>query len=545
MNKKLITALICAVMIGSPLYGGARANAADAANTAAVSEDAAAQTENNESEEPKEPHQHSFVSVSKTEATCTAEGTEVFECECGESYTTTTPKLAHTYRSVSKTAPTCTAEGKEVFKCECGDSYTKTTPKLGHSLTKVKVVAPTLKAKGYTLYRCTRCGEEIKKNYTAMLKDISKASVTNIKAKYTYTGKAIKPNPAVKYGNTTLKKGTDYTVSYAANTKKGTAKLTIKGKGKYGGSKVITYKIAAAKISKATVSGLKSYKKYTGKATAQAVTLKFNGKTLKKGTDYTISYKNNVNVGTAQLIIKGKGNFAGTLTKKYKIVRTGWFKYNGNYYYYSGKGKKYTSGQYKIGSDYYYFAKSGVMQTGWVKVGSSYCLFDRISGKKVFNKTVDGIVINKSGNAKLNDWSRSKIATMIKAHNIMRSITNATDSMETKRLKCFNWVLSFPYHQYRLLRPIMRQDGWEMTFANDIFDYHQGCCVAESAATAFLFREIGYTDVYVCHDTGHSWVTIGQYLYDPVFAEAKDFSRNYNVLPYDYRANPVDRRYIG
>ncbi|MBO6140955.1 MAG: hypothetical protein J6O40_04090 [Ruminococcus sp.] len=545
MNKKLITALICAFMIGSPLYGGARANAAEAANTAAVSEDSAAQTENNESEEPKEPHQHSFVSVSKTEATCTAEGVEVFECECGESYTMVTPKLAHTYRSVSKTAPTCTESGKEVFKCECGDSYTKTTPKLGHSLTKVKVVAPTLKAKGYTLYRCSRCGEEIKKEYTAMLKDVSKASVSNVKASYSYTGKAIKPNPTVKYGNTTLKKGTDYTVSYSANTKKGTAKLTIKGKGKYGGSKAVTYKIAAAKMSNATVSGLKSYKKYTGKATSQAITVSFNGKTLKKGTDYTISYKNNVNVGTAQLIIKGKGNFTGTLTKKYKVVRTGWFKYKGNYYYYSSKGKKYTSGQYKIGSNYYYFAKSGVMQRGWQKVGSNYCLFDRASGKKVFNKTVDGIAINKNGNAKLTDWSKSKIATMMKANKIMRSITNATDSMETKRLKCFNWVLSFPYHQYRLLRPIMRQDGWEMTFANDIFDYHQGCCVAESAATAFLFREIGYTDVYVCHDTAHSWVTIGQYLYDPVFAEGKDFSKNYNVLPYDYRVNPYDKRYIG
>ena len=84
-----------------------------------------------------------------------------------------------------------------------------------------------------------------------------------------------------------------------------------------------------------------------------------------------------------------------------------------------------------------------------------------------------------------------------------------------------------------------------MTFANDIFDNGQGCCVSQSAALAFLFREIGYTDVYVCHDTGHSWVTIGNILYDTVFAEAKSFAANYNVYPSDYRVNPVDKRYIG
>ena len=154
-------------------------------------------------------------------------------------------------------------------------------------------------------------------------------------------------------------------------------------------------------------------------------------------------------------------------------------------------------------------------------------------------------LINKNGNAVITDWSKSKIATMMKAHKVLLQITNATDSMETKRLKAFNWVLSFPYHQYRQLRPIYRQSGWEMTFANDIFDKHQGCCVAESSAVAFLFREIGYSDVYVCHDTSHSWVTVGKYLFDPVFAEGKSFVKNYNVLPYDYRVNPVDKRFIG
>lgn len=39
------------------------------------------------------------------------------------------------------------------------------------------------------------------------------------------------------------------------------------------------------------------------------------------GEDYTISYANNVNVGTATATITGKGNYQGTLTYDFKIVR--------------------------------------------------------------------------------------------------------------------------------------------------------------------------------------------------------------------------------
>ncbi len=83
-----------------------------------------------------------------------------------------------------------------------------------------------------------------------------------------------------------------------------------------------------------------------------------------------------------------------------------------------------------------------------------------------------------------------------------------------------------------------------MTFAKDTFERHMGCCVSDASAIAFLFREIGYTDVAVCHDTSHAWATIGDRLFDPLFAESKGFDDNYNVIPSDYRINPVDKRYI-
>ena len=79
-------------------------------------------------------------------------------------------------------------------------------------------------------------------------KDISSLSFSKISDK-AYTGKAIKPSVTVKDGDTKLKKGTDYTVSYKNNKNIGTASVTIKGKGNYTGSKTIDFKIVPAKTT--------------------------------------------------------------------------------------------------------------------------------------------------------------------------------------------------------------------------------------------------------------------------------------------------------
>ena len=60
-------------------------------------------------------------------------------------------------------------------------------------------------------------------------------------------GNELKPLPVVKDGATTLKKGTDYTVSYTNNTNAGTATLTITGKGNYEGTKAANFTIDPAK----------------------------------------------------------------------------------------------------------------------------------------------------------------------------------------------------------------------------------------------------------------------------------------------------------
>lgn len=75
---------------------------------------------------------------------------------------------------------------------------------------------------------------------------------------------------------------------------------------------------APKSIKTCTVSGIKT-KTYNGKAQTQTLTVKDGTTVLKKGTDYTVTYKNNINAGKAAVTIKGKGNYTGTLTKTFKI----------------------------------------------------------------------------------------------------------------------------------------------------------------------------------------------------------------------------------
>lgn len=135
----------------------------------------------------------------------------------------------------------------------------------------------------------------------------------------TYNGSTLSPAVTVKYGNATLKKNTDYTVAYSNNVNAGTGTITITGKGIYGGSVKKTFTIKKLGISATAVSGTGN-KVYTGSAIKPVPAVKAGGRTLKNGTDFTVSYKNNTEPGTATLIVNGKGNYSGSVSKTFKIT---------------------------------------------------------------------------------------------------------------------------------------------------------------------------------------------------------------------------------
>ena len=150
--------------------------------------------------------------------------------------------------------------------------------------------------------------------------DISEATVVASTTSYAYDGTAKTPEVTVTLGVKELSEETDYDVAYSDNKNAGTATITITGKGYYTGTAKGTFEITAKSLSSAKVSGLAS-KVYTGKAITQAPTVKLDSTTLKKGTDYTVAYKNNKNVGTATVTITGKGNYAGTAKATFKITK--------------------------------------------------------------------------------------------------------------------------------------------------------------------------------------------------------------------------------
>ena len=226
----------------------------------------------------------------------------------------------HSYTKTVLSNATCTTAGTVKYTCSCGDFYTETIPATGHKSSGWIVdKTASIGVKGSKHKECTVCKKVLETAEIPALSriSISKASVTLSTSTYAYDGKAKKPGVTVKLNGKTLKNGTDYTVSYSNNTKVGTATVKIMGKGNYTGSVSKTYSIKN-NFKKATISGI-SNKSYTGKNITQSITVKYNGKTLKKGTDYTVSCSNNKSIGTATVKIAGKGSYTGTITKTFKI----------------------------------------------------------------------------------------------------------------------------------------------------------------------------------------------------------------------------------
>ena len=149
---------------------------------------------------------------------------------------------------------------------------------------------------------------------------INNATITGITTKV-YTGKSITQSPTVKIGNTVLKSGVDYSITYENNVNVGTAKILFKGSGNYTGTISKTFTITALSIGNATISGL-SEKTYTGKPITQSPTVKVGDVILRLNTDYSILYENNVNVGTATIKFTGIGNYTGNVSRTFTIIET-------------------------------------------------------------------------------------------------------------------------------------------------------------------------------------------------------------------------------
>ena len=132
-------------------------------------------------------------------------------------------------------------------------------------------------------------------------------SVTLSKTQFAYTGSAVKVGSflTVKCGDTKLTYGTDYTTSYSANTAVGyqTAKVTVKGTGKYSGTFTKKYTIYPKKQAKPalSMSGTALHVEWTADSSALGYELEYCQNSSFSTTDasyHTVTYtgKNAVNL---------------------------------------------------------------------------------------------------------------------------------------------------------------------------------------------------------------------------------------------------------
>lgn len=104
------------------------------------------------------------------------------------------------------------------------------------------------------------------------------------------------------------------------------ASIQAEGSSDYVGAILVPVRILPAPMSQVTVTMPKAVHMYSGKAFTPLPTVTYrssSGKTmtLTKDTDYTVSYVNNVNAGTATVKVTGKWKFAGTKTVTFPIVK--------------------------------------------------------------------------------------------------------------------------------------------------------------------------------------------------------------------------------
>lgn len=164
--------------------------------------------------------------------------------------------------------------------------------------------------------------ESSKTVHREILVSVSQLNITNAAIGaipvQTYTGSALTPPLAITYNGQTLAEGTDYTVAYANNIVSGTASATITFKGNYSGTQSTTFNIQPSPIENADVETIAAAE-FNGSAHTPEPVVKKQGQTLVKDADYSVSYENNINRGTASMIITGLNNYSGYKTVNFVI----------------------------------------------------------------------------------------------------------------------------------------------------------------------------------------------------------------------------------
>lgn len=217
-----------------------------------------------------------------------------------------------------------------------------------------------------------------------------------------YTGSEVtQPDMEITVNGVTLKEDSDYEVSYSSNTEIGMATMDINFKGQYVGHLTRTFNVVQTDMSGdgITVTGIHNTR-YTGKKIVMSkLAVQAGGRTLTPGTDYTVAYKNNLNPGTAEIMIAGKGNYTGTVVKTFNILilkgstyTVGTMKYKVTNAATNGKGTVAIMGTVKAKTDRTFTLLSvpGTVKIGGITYNVTMVNVGAFSGYTYLKKVVIG-----------------------------------------------------------------------------------------------------------------------------------------------------------
>lgn len=145
-----------------------------------------------------------------------------------------------------------------------------------------------------------------------------------------YDGTAQYPHLTITYNGKKLVEGDDtnpmscdYYTTYSNNTETGEATVKVEGVNNFSGTFNYTFNINAKEFTADMIQAIADLT-YDGNAKEPAPVVTYNNMTLNAGTDYTVSYTDNINAGTATLTITAtalNNNYTGSASKNFTIQK--------------------------------------------------------------------------------------------------------------------------------------------------------------------------------------------------------------------------------
>ncbi len=228
--------------------------------------------------------------------------------------------------------PTITAVFNDYVLLE-GTSYTVVYKRNG-------VVADEFVSRGDITIELTGMGNfegTITKTYTIKKASFTKATISLSQSSKVFTGEALSTTVTIKLGEKTID-SSNYDISYLLDNVEveeminvNTYTIKVTGKGDYTDSISTTFNITAFDISNTTVNEYTSLFSYNKETQKPVITLNYGLLTLENNSDFTTQYylgsltgnlvENPIDAGTYFIVLKGKGNYTGTLNSLSFIIK--------------------------------------------------------------------------------------------------------------------------------------------------------------------------------------------------------------------------------